>query len=233
MRERYPFFRDEDERSRAVIGESAIEPDLNGHFEKPYAILTPKRLYCKNEQGNFIVETDRIKSVGEKAGLPMPVLGWVVLGLVFLLSALWVMFLASGAFGPGWTSRTGDALPLFLCVLVVLLMSFIWIRKRPQVMLACLMVGSIISSVNIEKAYNEFADHTRAAEMTARRISMLGVFALILGAVALFLYIKKEKGFAYEVRHSTGIFFFQRKDYPQEELEAFSKAIAELKGTDV
>ena len=30
MREQYPFFREEDERTRAVIGEDAVEADLSG-----------------------------------------------------------------------------------------------------------------------------------------------------------------------------------------------------------
>lgn len=228
MKERYPFFRDEEEQSRAVIGESAIEPDLNGHFEKPYAILTQKHLYCKNEQGNFIVEANQLKSAGEKTVLPLPVLGWVIYSLAFLLSALWVILLCSNK--TGWTDSTGEVFVLFCIVLAIVLLSLIWVRKRPKITLACLTASSAVSLLNMQSLINGGSYYVEIGGATVSTIQMLGLFNLVLGAVALFLYMKCEQDFAYEVRHSTGIFFFQRKDYPQEELDAFSKAVAEMKG---
>ncbi len=65
MTEQYPFFRDADERARAVIGEEAARADLDGEYQKPYAVLTQKRLYCKNEQGNFITDAAGVRSAGE------------------------------------------------------------------------------------------------------------------------------------------------------------------------
>ena len=47
MREQYPFFRDGDEKTQAIIGEEAVSTDLEGQYQKPYAVLTQKRLYCK------------------------------------------------------------------------------------------------------------------------------------------------------------------------------------------
>lgn len=88
MKERYPFFRDETERSLAVIGESAIEPDLNGQFEKPYAILTEKHLYCKNEMGNFIVETDHLQNAEVKAAPSMSVLSQAVFIIAAFITTL-------------------------------------------------------------------------------------------------------------------------------------------------
>ena len=61
MIETYPFFREEDERTQAVIGEDAIASDLEGTYQKPYAVLTQKRLYCKNQQGNFIVDNINLR----------------------------------------------------------------------------------------------------------------------------------------------------------------------------
>lgn len=69
MREQYPFFRDTDERTLAVIGEEAAVSDLDGTYQKPYAILTQKWLYCKNEGGNFITEAKNLTSA-QKAQLP-------------------------------------------------------------------------------------------------------------------------------------------------------------------
>ena len=62
MKEQYPFFRSEDEHTLAVIGEEAAASDLDGIYQKPYAVLTEKYLYCKNEGGNFITEASGLRS---------------------------------------------------------------------------------------------------------------------------------------------------------------------------
>lgn len=69
MTEKYPFFREKDEQTRAVVGEEAAAADLDGEYQKPYAVLTQKRLYCKNEQGNFITDAATVRSAG-KGRLP-------------------------------------------------------------------------------------------------------------------------------------------------------------------
>ena len=92
MREQYPFFRDGDEQTRAVIGEEAAGADLDGEYQKPYAVLTQKRLYCKNEQGNFITDASTLRSAGK--GL-LPGQNWFLLAVVgcvslaLLLLCLW------------------------------------------------------------------------------------------------------------------------------------------------
>lgn len=163
-----------------------------------------------------------------KAILPMPVLGWVILGLAFLLSALWVILLYSGV---GWMRGTGEVFVLFCIVLTIVLLSLIWVRKRPKITLACLTTSSAVSLLNMLSLIAGGSIYVEIGSATVSKIQMLGFFNLVLGAVVLFLYIKREQDFAYEVRHSTGIFLFQRKDYPQEELKMFSKAVAEMKGT--
>lgn len=96
MREQYPFFRDVDERTQAVIGEEAADSDLNGEYQKPYAILSQKRLYCKNEQGNFIADGRSVRFQGrEKARRP-----WMVLiSALLLLSILITLFVDGSALG--------------------------------------------------------------------------------------------------------------------------------------
>lgn len=59
----YPFFQQEDEKTIAVLGEQAAAADLEGTYRMPYAVLTQKRLYCKNEAGNFVVESSDLLSV--------------------------------------------------------------------------------------------------------------------------------------------------------------------------
>lgn len=96
MREQYPFFRDGDEQAQAVIGEEAVNADLDGDYQKPYAVLTQKRLYCKNEQGNFITDASALRSAG-KGLLPgqnwflWAVVGCVSLALVLLCLWYWGM----------------------------------------------------------------------------------------------------------------------------------------------
>lgn len=82
MREQYPFFRDPEERTRAVIGGEAADADLNGEYRKPYAILSDCRLYLKNERGNFIIERDKIKSAGKGV---RPGLNWFAMCLCLCL----------------------------------------------------------------------------------------------------------------------------------------------------
>lgn len=96
MTEVYPFFRDEDERTLAVIGEEAVAADLNGVYQKPYAVLTSSRLYCKGNRlsgnttthGNFIVDIADISS----ARISSPTVKnswavWIIAGL-FLVSCV-------------------------------------------------------------------------------------------------------------------------------------------------
>lgn len=63
-KKKYPFFQDEDETTVAVLGESAIDADLGGTFQKSYAVLTNRRLYCKNDTGNFVSEISALEAVG-------------------------------------------------------------------------------------------------------------------------------------------------------------------------
>ncbi|WP_251445120.1 hypothetical protein [Vermiculatibacterium agrestimuris] len=88
MREQYPFFRDGDEQTRAVIGEEAINADLDGEYQKPYAVLTQKRLYCKNEQGNFITDAAALRSAGK--GL-LPGQNWFLWAVAACVSLLLVL----------------------------------------------------------------------------------------------------------------------------------------------
>lgn len=101
MREQYPFFRDDDEQTRAVIGEEAARADLDGDYQKPYAILTQKRLYCKNEQGNFITDTTTIKSAGK--GL-LPGQNWFSWAVVACVGGV----LASLCFWYWWAAGRSD-----------------------------------------------------------------------------------------------------------------------------
>ncbi len=100
MREQYPFFRDGDEQTRAVIGEEAVDADLDGEYQKPYAVLTQKRLYCKNEQGNFITDAAAVRSAGKGR---LPGHNWFLwAAAVCLTLALGLLCLWYFAWGGSW-----------------------------------------------------------------------------------------------------------------------------------
>lgn len=84
MRTSYPLFRDGDETAQAVIGEEAAASDLDGVYQKPYAVLTQKRLYCKNEQGNFIVDASALRSTGKASSMKNNWFVWAVAGCLAL-----------------------------------------------------------------------------------------------------------------------------------------------------
>ena len=84
---KYPFFKEDDETTLAVIGERYAASDLNGEYQRPYAILTQKRLYCKNESANFILKTSEIYTARED---PRPLRSW----------ALWLMIPVGILFTP-------------------------------------------------------------------------------------------------------------------------------------
>ncbi len=95
---KYPFFKEDDETTLAVIGERYAASDLNGEYQRPYAILTQKRLYCKNESGNFILKTSEIYTARED---PRPLRSWplwlMIPVAIFFTPALVLVFLGIAA----------------------------------------------------------------------------------------------------------------------------------------
>lgn len=141
MTEKYPFFRDENEQSQAIIGESAIESDLRGRFGKPYAVLTQKRLYCKNEMGNFIVETEQLHSAGVIGATAASKLSQAVFFIAALATALLIYFFVS--ISGQYKNQSEKIIPL-LFVLALLGLSLASMKKRPKMALALLAVHSLL-----------------------------------------------------------------------------------------
>ncbi len=244
MTERYSFFQDEAEKSQAIIGESAIIADLNGTFEKPYAVLTQQRLYCKNEQGNFIVNADQIQTANRAAAPIMPVLGWVVFAIAALSVALLALLSSDILISFNVFNDKRKILFLFFGASTMLCLSLVWVRKRPEVTLIFLIASSIllsfsrVSSTVIDIIMNNGINYLNAHNLylygqVSRMLPLIGEINFVLGIVSLILYVKKKRSIVYEIKHSSGTFFFQEKDYTQEELSAFSKAVAAQKETSI
>lgn len=204
MTERYPFFRDEEEQTRAVIAEGAVDSDLNGTFVKPYAVLTQKRLYCKTKQGNFITSADQLRSAGPGSAPQMSALGWVTLVIAALITLIQAFTILSS------TSPTPAMILLLVLTVASLVPSLVFSEKKPKLSLALLFINAVIC------------------------LAMLfGLITGVLACIALVLYTKKEQNVPYEIRHTTGIFFFPVKDYAPEELAAFTAAVDKLKEESV
>lgn len=139
MKERYPFFRDETEHSLAVIGESAVEPDLNGQFEKPYAVLTSKWLYVKNERGNFMVPTDQVQRAGQGVVPAMVTL----IRAIFALAALYTFF-AVFCYSSVLREEAGP-LPALLCIFAICGgLSLYFVKERAKLSAILLAVYSFL-----------------------------------------------------------------------------------------
>ena len=132
MKQQYPFFRDEDEQTKAVIGEDVIEADLNGEFQKPYAVLTQKRFYAKDWRGNFIVEngdltetTTRTKDLSNSSRL---LISAAVVTMVGLLFNLWIVSRLLRQFSP---SQLIQAIPATMKLNPIAGLSLLGIFRLP------------------------------------------------------------------------------------------------------
>ena len=67
-----------------------MEADLSGEYQKPYAILTQKRLYCKNEMGNYITPSaDLLKAGNDLLPVPNRFLWFAVICIVLAVGIEW------------------------------------------------------------------------------------------------------------------------------------------------
>lgn len=234
MKERYPFFREETERSLAVIGESAIEPDLNGQFEKSYAVLTSKQLYCKNERGNFIVENAQLLKAGISQGtFSFAVLLWTAFGVsVFdLLRSIFSIWSVIRRIEVEFAEDSKDIISQLLkphmrywaITFICLVMFFVLWKKRPKIAPIILCFYPVYRLLQVI-----MSSGTGNANML---FLLLKVVPIVL-VVIYYLEVKtKVNNFA--ILYTGGSFTFAVKDYPQEELAAFSQAVSDLKSTSV
>ncbi len=219
MKERYPFFREEAERTQAVIGEAGIDADLNGTFEKPYAVLTRERLYCKTQQGNFIAPADQILRAGRGGAPGMPSYGWIL--LVLAVFATLVMAVTVLCLAYDFRRPASVYLSMVLC-LVLLAAAFVFFRKRPKLALIALVAYGV--------PYFPYLSWFTGLAYGLSVFQLLGFLYLAFSVVCLLLYLRHEKNVPYEIRHTGGAFCFRKLDYAPEELAAFTKAVAELRG---
>lgn len=209
MTEKYPFFREADEQTKAVIGEDAIVADLNGTYQKPYAVLTQKRLYCKNERGNFIVGANKLLGANSVQNPTFQNLLWAVFAIDALNSVLagigimgMIIEISNLLISRAVVIGVGviDVIAIAICLIAFLLVR----KKNPKISLLLLCVATVLEVFGY---------------------ILLSVAAIVLCVIAATRNKNNER---FEVRHSTGTFTFSPKLYPAGELKNFEQQVKSL-----
>lgn len=242
MREQYPFFREEDERTRAVIGADAAEADLGGEYQKPYAILTQKRLYCKNEAGNFITQSaDLLKA--EKGLLPGP--NWFLWGAVACMALLVLMALIllmgctyKYAFlkdiwlsltNWSWASILTQTEGFFVCggsIAVIILIVIKKFKDANKVIFGFAFAELIWSLIRLGFWTDWYTKYGRDFVIALPIVSLLSAILSLVGI------IQDKRHTAFFITHNAGVFSFNPGLYSAAELKYFAAQVKALKAGD-
>lgn len=244
MREQYPFFRDTDEQTQAVVGADAVDADLDGKYQKPYAVLTQNRLYCKNEQGNFITGISNILSVKRvQSASPFGWLFWCAFAILGLYFLYWIYFTPSffselnmiRVIDPGSyeANRLGKEVlrhTLSLIIAFVSLIAFLATRKKyPKIApaLLCVWPGYLLLGDTVTALQRSINLPTYFSIM-----SPIALFSRIVPIVLVVIYyiLSKQGNSKLEILHTDGNFSFPVKNYPAEELKNFEAQVKALTG---
>lgn len=217
MTEKYPFFREADEQTKTVIGEDAIAADLNGTYQKPYAVLTQKRLYCKNERGNFIVGADKLLGANMAQNAVAKNLLWAA----FAVDMLYAVLVGILAYFFTKVRTVINTSFVAIVAIAICLVAFLLVRKKhPKISPLLLGIGSIFPI-----AYSLYLFMLGFFSIDVLIYALPSVAAVVLCVVAA---IKNRDSGRFEVRHSTGTFTFSPKLYPAGELKNFEKQVKAL-----
>lgn len=242
MREQYPFFRDADERTLAVIGGEAADSDLNGVYQKPYAILTQKRLYCKNERGNFIIDSSkllgagRIQNSSSSAWLlwgAFAINGFMLLwSIISWLPSLSQLLEMRGSTEPDLLNSFQKAVIMWVVALISLA-AFLLLRKKnakiAPIMLCILPGYSLIQFIQSIQSLISMMQEYGGVLWGSYIIRLLLCVAPII-LVVVYYAMSKDKDSKFGVLHTGGSFDLSVKDYPANELENFEAAVKALTG---
>lgn len=220
MKIQYPFFRDPDECTWAVIGEGAAEADLEGSYQKPYAILTQKRLYCKNDLGNFITENSDLRS----AGVISVGRNWLA-GIAFLCTAIMtamnsICYRNSSIFQIIYGIYNHDAKITAFAVLSTMvrgacLLFPVFLEKKKKNKIAIAVTMLFVLYATAESTY--FSIRYRQSYWTE--------IPYICNLLALWWAYKHRE---FQIQCARSSFSFDLAAYPAQELKQFTKAVKAL-----
>ena len=234
MIEKYPFFREESEKTRAVIGENAAVSDLNGAFQSPYAVLTEKRLYLKNERGNFIVDADNIKGADMPLSLSYTFkLPLIAFGLNAVMFFYFLIDLAILYFNNEYIYFNIPIIMIDLFLMLILPSLFFFVRKKaPNIAPFFLIIGPLRTVLNmIRIIYLGIIEHI-TIDFNGRIgsfifFNILAVSIILL--VASFYLLTKNKSNMFIVYHKGGILALPSKYYPVSDLRNFKAQVNALR----
>lgn len=236
MREQYPFFREEDEHTQAVIGEDAAEADLNGEYQKPYAILTQKRLYCKNEQGNFITPSKNLLGAAmEQMGKGKVYLLW----FAFALVVFDIPYIGYFAFFEG--SKITISIIIRLVLDGIFIICFLLFAKKlpinasrlfciitlPRVIFFSPWADFIADLYWLNYGFNSFLFQIVAFHVPDLILRVLPVILILAYYIPV-----RILGHSFVIRHDTGRFSFAPSLYSAAELKHFAAQVKALKAGD-
>lgn len=251
MREQYPFFREEDERTRAVIGADAAEADLGGEYQKPYAILTQKRLYCKNEAGNFITQSADLRGVGKSFPPELTQWFWAEVVCMVLLVCM-VIFYHFAPWGHNNLnnyysvvgSRTQMPASAYFDLLVSVLLclecviAYIFIFQKSFTVAHRLVSVAIITAL----AYSIFLCSKRLLDHSLTGwtgVSFDDVFLPLMSLVAIISFVlsvinswHSKRNVTFQITHNAGALSFNPRLYSSAELKHFAAQVKALKAGD-
>ena len=257
MMEKYPFFREEDERTQAVIGEDAIASDLEGTYQKPYAVLTQKRLYCKNEQGNYIIDTRSIASatketvnIHSKIFWITAIVFFVLFILIYFTKQVYVSYgyevenlmdeyghaeIIEGIYGFSISDINGMLRGfrfantiLILCGAIFVLFLVLGFRKLHKCASLIASLGGAVGSAWYLLESPFFKQWPNS--------KIFGYVCLVFSTAVLSLgliyFLQSRKIFnTFNIYHSTGVFPFRSTLYSVEELKNFERQVKALRGS--
>lgn len=248
MREQYPFFREEDERARAVIGADAAEADLNGEYQKPYAILTRKRLYCKNETGNFITQSaDLLKAGNDLLPIPNRFLWFAVICIVLAVGIEWGIAwdlrerFNWGLWWARWCQGYGLAALVWIAEGVVLCGGSVaaiimTVEKKLQSVNKLILVIAfveVVCNVIWFWLYGLPFDWDATFRVLLITWCILAAILSVLAVIFSILGIMWGKRYAtFFITHSAGAFSFNPGLYSSAELKYFAAQVKALKAGD-
>lgn len=258
MTKKYSFFRDGDEQAQAVIGEDAIAADLNGTYQKPYAVLTQKRLYCKNERGNFIVGADKLLGADLEQNASNQNILWIAfaviaLGLILVVGngraiyrglISYYEFYGSDNYYAERFARIRANLTIwtifFAISIICLIVFLISQRKRSKIspFLLCItpivQIASVIYYIYIICNYEGWPVVYALINYffsfhTAIIFRFIPTVLFVVAIIFCVISATNNKATEwFEIRHTTGMFTFSPKLYPAGELKNFEKQVKAL-----
>lgn len=205
----YPFFRSDEEKTIAVIGERAADSDLKGVYQQPYAVLTQQHLYCKNEVGEFVVDTSDIQATKDHR---VKIKKWVYLVWIVVST----LYSTAGFFSNLYSGDVGLALFCLICTITNCLSIFFYRRQNHLKSIVFLWVFSLLMILLLKDSSFRVSDHLLM-------LLIFGAFPLIY---TLSVWKSTKAPRVFSIVCTGGTFSFAIDNYSSQELVDFQSKVS-------